>query len=52
MDVYNDLGTVHDFRMFKESLVGILPEGIIALLDSGYQGAKQFLPNAIIVSQF
>ena len=47
MDVYNDLGTVHDFRMFKESLVGILPENIIALLDSGYQGAKEFLPNAI-----
>lgn len=48
LDVYNDLGTVHDFRMFKESLVGVLPEEIIALLDSGYQGVKEYLPNAIV----
>lgn len=34
--------------MFKESLVGILPTEIIALLDSGYQGVHEFLPNAII----
>jgi len=46
--VYNALGTVHDFRMFKESLVGILPPEIIALLDSGYQGVHEYLPNAVI----
>jgi len=34
--------------MFKESLVGVLPEDISALLDSGYQGVNQFLPNALI----
>ena len=48
LDVYNDLGTVHDFRMFKESLAGILPEDILALLDSGYQGVHEYLPNALI----
>jgi len=34
--------------MFKESLVGILPESISALLDSGYQGVNEYLINAII----
>ena len=34
--------------MFKESLVGILPEEITARLDSGYQGVAEYLPNAII----
>jgi len=34
--------------MFKESLVGILPTEIMALMDSGYQGVCDFLPNAII----
>ena len=48
MDVYNDLGTVHDYRMFKESLADILPEYILALLDSGYQGVNEYLPYAII----
>jgi len=42
------MGTAHDFRMFKESLVGILPESILALLDSGYQGVNEYLPNALI----
>lgn len=48
MDIYNDLGTAHDFRMFKESLVGVLPPDIIARLDSGYQGVCDYLPRAII----
>ena len=48
LDIYNDLGTVHDFKMFKESLVGVLPENIVARLDSGYQGVCDYLPNAII----
>jgi hypothetical protein len=48
LDIYNDLGTVHDFRMFKESVVGVLPENIIAMLDSGYQGVIEYLPNALI----
>jgi hypothetical protein len=48
LDVHNDLGTAHDFRMFKESLVGVLPEDTLALLDSGYQGVNEYLPNASI----
>jgi len=34
--------------MFKDSLVGVLPEDISALLDSGYQGVNEYLVNAII----
>jgi len=34
--------------MFKESLVGVLPDDIIALLDSGYQGVKAYFSNALI----
>ena len=48
LDVYNDVGTAHDFTMFKESLVGILPSHIIAALDSGYQGVNNYLPFALI----
>ena len=48
MDIYNDLGTVHDFRMFKESMIGVLPEDIVALLDSGYQGVCEYFPNAVV----
>ena len=48
MDVYNDVGTVNDFSMFKESLVGVLPEHIIAMLDSAYQGVNEYLPFALI----
>ena len=46
--MYNDIGTAHDFRMFKESLVGVLPENIIAMMDSGYQGVQAYLCNAVI----
>ena len=48
MDVYNDVGTTHDFKMFKDSLADILPKGISALMDSGYQGVQKILPNALI----
>ena len=48
LDVYSDSGTVHDFRMFKESLADVLPKNILALLDSGYQGIVEYLPNALI----
>ena len=48
LDIYNDTGTTHDFKMFKESLVGVLPEDISALLDSGYQGVNAYLPYALI----
>ena len=48
LDIYNDVGTAHDFRMFKESLVGVLPENIFFLLDSGYQGANDYFGNALI----
>jgi hypothetical protein len=48
LDIYNDVGKTHDFRMFKESMVGVLPEGISAVMDSGYQGVNEYLPNALI----
>jgi hypothetical protein len=48
LDVYNDFGTAHDFKMFKESLESALPKGIFAMVDSGYQGIKEYLPNAFI----
>jgi len=48
LDVYNDAGTVHDFTMFKDSLVGVLPKDISALLDSAYQGVNEYFINAII----
>jgi len=34
--------------MFKESVSWILPEGILAMMDSGYQGVNDYLPNAAI----
>jgi len=34
--------------MFKESLVGVLPEDIFAMMDSGYQGVNEYLPYAVI----
>ena len=46
--MYNDVGTTHDFRMFKESLVGVLPSNIFMLLDSGFQGAADYFPNALL----
>lgn len=48
MDVYNDVGTTHDFAMFKDSLADVLPNDISALMDSGYQGVQKILPNALI----
>ena len=48
LDVYNALGTVHDYKMFKESLVGTLPEDIKGYLDSGYQGVNEYFPNVVI----
>ena len=39
---------MHDFKMFKESLVGVLPEDIMAIVDSGYQGIRDFLPDALV----
>jgi len=34
--------------MFKDSLVGVLPQHIIAMMDSGYQGVNNYLPFALI----
>ena len=48
MDVYNAKGTVHDFKMFKESAAELLPKDIIAVGDSGYQGLSDCLENAVI----
>ena len=45
LDIYKDLGTVHDFRMFKESLACVLPEGIQVPADSGYRGIHEYLPK-------
>jgi len=47
LDVYNAPGTIHDFRMFKESAAEILPGNITALLDSD-QGADEYQKNAVI----
>ena len=46
--MYNDVGTAHDFKMFKESLIGVLPTNIFMLLDSGFQGAADYFPNALL----
>jgi hypothetical protein len=34
--------------MFKESMIGVLPKDILAMLDSGCQGACEYFPNAAI----
>ena len=34
--------------MFKESMIGVLPEYIIALMDSGYQGVNKYFTFALI----
>ena len=46
--MYNDIGKTHDFRMFKESMVGILPERLIILGDGAYVGIHEYFPCAII----
>ncbi|MCL2387623.1 MAG: hypothetical protein FWC89_08775 [Defluviitaleaceae bacterium] len=50
MNAYEKIEKLKDseFKMFKESLVGVLPVYIIALLDSGYQGVNTYLLNALI----
>jgi len=35
--IYNDFSSVHDFRMFKESSVGILPRNIFILIGVALQ---------------
>jgi hypothetical protein len=34
--------------MFKESLVGVLPENIFVIVDSGYQGILDYFGNALV----
>jgi hypothetical protein len=34
--------------MFKESLADVLPEYVIAMMDSAYQGVHEHLPFALI----
>ena len=46
--MYNDVGTSHDFTMFKDSMVGVLPESIFILVDKGYQGILDYFGNALI----
>ena len=46
--MYNDVGTAHDFAMFKDSLVGVLPANIFILVDKGYQGILDYFGNALI----
>jgi hypothetical protein len=48
LNIHDDMGTAHDFKMFKESAAEVLPEDIIVLGDSGYQGMAECLANAII----
>jgi hypothetical protein len=45
--VYNAVGKTHDFAMFKDSAVGVLPENIFILGDSGYQGILDYFGNAL-----
>jgi|GEM_PF-5241938 len=37
LGIYNDFGSVHDFRMFKESSVDILPRNIFILVGVARQ---------------
>ena len=48
MNIYDDVGKTHDYRMFKDSLADILPENASGLFDSAYQGINAYLINAII----
>ena len=48
LDVYNDVGSSHDFNMFKNSMVGVLPENIFILVDKGYQGIFDYFGNVLI----
>ena len=46
--MYNAVGKTHDFTMFKNSLVGVLPENIFIIADKGYQGILDYFGNALI----
>ena len=46
--MYNDTGKTHDFRMFRESMVGVLPERLIILGDCAFVGIHEYFPGAII----
>jgi hypothetical protein len=34
--------------MFKDSLVGVLPDSIFVIVDSGYQGILDYFGNALV----
>ena len=49
--VYTDNGSVHDFKMFKESRIWTLPsiqESTHQYLDLGFLGCNKYLPNSTI----
>lgn len=41
-DVDEAMGSVHDFRLCKESLLILLYLSVIILADSGYQGIREY----------
>ena len=48
LDVYSAVGKTNDFTMFKDSMVGVLPENIFILVDKGYAGILDYFGNALI----
>ena len=48
--VYTDVGSTHDFKMFKSSKIFTVQsiQKANTKLDSGFQGVKQYLPNSHI----
>jgi hypothetical protein len=48
LDVYSAVGKTHDFTMFKDSMVGVLPENIFILVDKGYVGILDYFGNALV----
>ena len=50
LTVYTDVGSTHDFKMFKDSKIYKVQsiQKANSRLDSGFQGVKQYLPNSQI----
>ena len=48
--VYTDIGSTHDFKMFKKSKIFSVQsiQKANTKLDSGFQGVKYYLPNSHI----
>ena len=42
LDVQTSKGSIHDFKIYKDTCFEWLPDDIILLADSGYQGIANF----------